>query len=266
MPAQNQKSESTPEARASSMQEALAMLPSREQLLEEEGLPDNETEKVETKKAAEEVAMKKLESDNLNSGEKEDSLNKEHDAISEEALKRGWKPKEDYQGKPEYWRTAREFMDRTHMMDKIATQNTELRAVRKKQDELLTLLQSREHQTSEDRAEKYKKMKEDALSEGEVDAAFQYETEYQKEKKKIESFREYELKQQANSEIPYETMEFMEKNKEWFNDSSAENSAMKQYAIQVENSLLKQYPDWTLSRRFEEVEQSVKGFFYDKFE
>src|ERR1700682_2505370 len=43
----------------------------------------------------------------------------------------GWRPKEEWQGDPEQWRSAKEFLDRGELLGKIKSQSQEIREVKK---------------------------------------------------------------------------------------------------------------------------------------
>ncbi len=49
--------------------------------------------------------------------------------IEQKALDRGWRPKEEWTGDPEQWRSAKEFMDRGELLDKISSQSRELKQI-----------------------------------------------------------------------------------------------------------------------------------------
>lgn len=255
---------SSPKSGASLMEEAFAMLPSRDELLGTDVAEKKESAKRESN-APEESSKEGQEEGPIISG-KETPEDKQQQMIADAALERGWKPQEEYSGKPEYWRTAREFMDRTHMMDKIKEQKEELRTVHKQQNEILKLMRQREQSFAEDRAYKLKQLKEDALAEGNVDAAYDYEKKYQKDMEQAEEYKKRQLQEQQSSDLPQETTAFVERNKNWFNMDTPQNCAMREYAIRMENRLLAQYPNWDLNQRFAKVEEEVKNLFYDRFE
>lgn len=59
------------------------------------------------------------------------------DKWEEKAIASGkWKPKEEWEGDPEDWRSAREYVERGELFDKIDSQNKELKQMRKVLDTL----------------------------------------------------------------------------------------------------------------------------------
>ena len=53
------------------------------------------------------------------------------DPYEAEAREQGWKPKEEYEGDPEKWRPAKEFVERGELFGKIDTMGKELKETRK---------------------------------------------------------------------------------------------------------------------------------------
>lgn len=53
------------------------------------------------------------------------------DPYEAEAREQGWKPKEDYEGEPDKWRPAKEFVERGELFGKIDTMGKELKETKK---------------------------------------------------------------------------------------------------------------------------------------
>jgi hypothetical protein len=90
--------------------------------------------------------------------------------IESRAAEQGWRPKDEWDGDPEAWRPAKEFLDRGELFKKIDQQNRELKEFKK------TLEQFAQHHQRVAQAE-YKrardellKEKKEALIEGDADA------------------------------------------------------------------------------------------------
>lgn len=59
------------------------------------------------------------------------------DKWEEKAIASGkWKPQEEWEGDPEEWRPAREYVERGELFDKIDSQNKEMKQLRKVLDTL----------------------------------------------------------------------------------------------------------------------------------
>lgn len=55
----------------------------------------------------------------------------QHDSYESEARAQGWRPKEEYQGDPEKWKPAKEFVERGELFGKIDSMGKELKETRK---------------------------------------------------------------------------------------------------------------------------------------
>jgi hypothetical protein len=131
---------------------------------------------------------------------------------------------------------------------------------------LLELVKKQAQRLTDDNAQELLKKKRDAISEGDVEKAEEYENKYNEIKQEAETFKELELKQQAKSSVPPDVQEFIDRNSSWFNRDTPANAAMVQYAEIKEQELIKRYPQWSTKMHLEEVEKAVKSFFHDKFE
>ena len=53
------------------------------------------------------------------------------DSYEQQAREQGWRPKEEYEGDPEKWRPAKEFVERGELFGKIDTLGKELKETKK---------------------------------------------------------------------------------------------------------------------------------------
>ena len=53
------------------------------------------------------------------------------DPYEDQAREQGWKPKEEFEGDPEKWRPAKEFVERGELFNKIDSMGKELKETRK---------------------------------------------------------------------------------------------------------------------------------------
>lgn len=77
--------------------------------------------------------------DNLNlepENESNDIEINDLDPITAEAMEKGWKPQEEWEGDPKDWRDARTFLDRESFFKKIKSQNREIGELRSALNEL----------------------------------------------------------------------------------------------------------------------------------
>lgn len=221
------------------------------------------------KPSAADIAMNDLERKAAGKGIVEDTATgtPERTELEINAIERGWLPAEEFKGSPDNWVSAREFVDRSNMLDKISIQHKEMNSLKKSNEELARLLKKQISDVTEEKASKLIKLKEEALSEGEVEQAYEYETKYQEAKKELEGFKQVEMiakEETRETNVPPEVKEFISRNP-WLESNKAEDVAMREYAIRIEQDIEKQYPNWQLVTKLEEVERRVKQFFSDRF-
>ena len=60
--------------------------------------------------------------------------------IEEKALDKGWRPEDEWTGEPDQWRTAKEFLDRGELMDRISDQTRQLRGQKDELENIKTAL------------------------------------------------------------------------------------------------------------------------------
>ena len=58
-------------------------------------------------------------------------VEKQHDPYEDQAREQGWRPKEEFEGDPEKWKPAKEFVERGELFGKIDTLGKELKETRK---------------------------------------------------------------------------------------------------------------------------------------
>jgi Zn-finger nucleic acid-binding protein len=177
--------------------------------------------------------------------------------IETRAADQGWRPKDEWDGDPEAWRPAKEFLDRGELFKKIDQQNRELKEFKK------TLDQFAQHHARVAQAE-YKRAKEDllrekkeALIEGDADAVIDID-------EKLAAVREA---QKAPPPVQPVDNSFNELFVGWVqrNGWYETNEAMRAYADRIGNKLGAQ-GDMSPNEILREVEQAVKKEFAAKFE
>lgn len=90
--------------------------------------------------------------------------------IEQKAINQGWRPKEEWDGDPDLWRPAREFVDRGELFKKIDDQSKTIKEFKRTLDELAKH-HSRVQKVEYERAlADLKAQKKDALNDGDADA------------------------------------------------------------------------------------------------
>lgn len=177
--------------------------------------------------------------------------------VEAKAMEQGWVPQDQWQGDPDQWRPAKEFLDRGELFKKIDEQNRTLKEFRKTIDDLKSH-NSKIAEIEYKRAlDSLRKQKRDALAEGDADAVVEIEDRIDAVK---EAQREVAAapRQDVAAEVHPVFQAWVEKNP-WFNN----NRAMRSFANDVGREAAASGK--TPSEVLEIVEKEVKKEFADKF-
>lgn len=88
------------------------------------------------------------------------------DPVEEQALEKGWVPKDQWRGNPDEWRPAKEFVDRSSFFEKINNQKKEIERYRQDLEAVKSHMQKLREAQQRDAAEKLEREKLIALEEG----------------------------------------------------------------------------------------------------
>jgi len=168
----------------------------------------------------------------------------------EKALAQGWKPKTDFEGDPEDWRSARDFVERGELFGALNKAKAELNAMKKVYQEV-------ELKSYKKAIDDLKSLHKEAVHNGDVEEATKLVEEIAEKHKKVP---------EVEAEIPVAASEFLEKNNAWFNTKTSENKAMRQYACDKEVELRTSNPHIDDHTLYMQVEKDVKSFFPHRFE
>lgn len=175
--------------------------------------------------------------------------------IEQRAADQGWRPKDEWDGDPEAWRPAKEFLDRGELFKKIDDQNRTIKEMRKALDDLAKH-HSKVAEAEYKRAlDSLKEKKKEALIENDVDKVLDID-------ERIEAVREAQrtapaVQVQPSPELNPIFVAWKDRNS-WYDT----NEAMRAYADRIGNSITGMSPSELLS----EVERRVKKEFSHRFE
>jgi len=180
--------------------------------------------------------------------------------LEEKALKKGWQPKNKFDGKEENWVNAKEFLFREDFKEKMNFQNKKLEKLENLNLKLTKLLEKQETSKIKNEADQILRLKREAIENQDVNLAETYEKQYYDLQKEFSS-----PENTAPSPTP-EVLSFIERNKDWFNDTTTENQDMKDFAVLVDTKFMQHFPDWTEEKRLQQVEEKIKKTFPHRFE
>jgi len=201
-------------------------------------------------------------SEELNTEVVETSTNettKQLSPMEQKALEQGWRPKEEFNGDPESFIDAAEFVRRGELFSKIEHQSKELKQVRQALEAL------KDHHSKVKETE-YKRAlasldsaRKQALADGEHDRFFALEEKIEEVKAEKAEF-DAELKSVPTQDAPQPPQEFVN----WVNQNKwyESDKAMRAYADRLGAELATSYPPATVLTM---VEKEVKKEFSHKF-
>ena len=177
-------------------------------------------------------------------------------AAEEKAMEQGWVPEDQWDGDPEQWRPAKEFLDRGELFKKIEDQNRTIKDFKRALDDLKGH-HAKTQATEYARAlATLKQQKRAALEEGDAAAVIQLDDEIDLVKDEQTRLRQGEF-QQTETVNP-EFASWVDKNK-WYES----NAPMKAYADALGRNLAAS--GLSPSAVLQEVEKQVKLEFPNKF-
>jgi len=177
-------------------------------------------------------------------------------AAEEKAMEQGWVPQDQWEGDPEQWRPAKEFLDRGELFKKIEDQNRTIKEFKRALDDLKGH-HAKTRETEYQRAlDALKAQKKTALEEGDAESVIKLDDQID-----LVKDEQNKLKQNATPATPAVNSEFAEwvdKNK-WYDNSQP----MRAYADALGRDLA--YKGMAPSEVLKEVERQVRMEFPHKF-
>lgn len=180
------------------------------------------------------------------------------DSYEAQAREQGWKPKEEYEGDPEKWRSSKEFVERGELFSKIDSMGKELKETRK----ALKMLQEHNAKIKETEykraVDELKTLQKKHLEEGNSDGYLET-TELLTDLKAEQKAREV-VNQNAPAPVDPRFTEWVATNK-WYSASPE----MRQYADVVGIGYAQQNPNLDPEEVLQYVTAQVKARYRDKF-
>lgn len=178
--------------------------------------------------------------------------------VQQEAVQRGWVPKEEFDGDPDRWVDAGEFLRRGELFEKIESQSKEMKKLRQAMGELAKH-NSKIREVEYKRAlDDLKSQKKEALAEADADRVIEIDDQIDLVKEQQRQFQSQQIQDAAPTEIHPELRNWINKNP-WYDN----NRAMRGWADARGVELAEQgkSPIEVLNT----LEKEVKDRFKEKF-
>lgn len=173
------------------------------------------------------------------------------------AKAKGWKddPKDVDPNKT--FVSAKEFLARADLMHEKNKYEKETKELRDKLKALEDKVKLVEEKTTQKSLEELNKQRLEAISAGDTEAFLEADAKYQ------EAIKQIPVQQPEAREIPIEGQQFVERNKDWFNDDPKNKHFVA--IAQLADQELVNYPHFTKAESYAYIENRVKEVFPDKF-
>lgn len=176
--------------------------------------------------------------------------------IEEKAMEAGWVPQDQWEGDPDQWRPAKEFMDRGELFKKIEDQNRTIKEFKRALDDLKTHHAKVRETEYANAIKTLKQQKIEALEEGNAAAVVNLDDQIDMVKREQQALRQ--APQPQTPEVEPEFTNWVERNR-WYET----DKAMKAFADTVGRDLA--MAGNSPSEVLKKVEQQVKQEFAHKF-
>lgn len=178
-------------------------------------------------------------------------------AVEQKAAEQGWVPQDEWEGDPEQWRPAKEFLDRGELFKKIEDQNRTIKEFKRALEDLKGH-HAKTRETEYKRAlEALKAQKKAALEEGDAAAVIEIDDQIDLVKDEQSKLRQ-SAETQPEPGVNPEFAAWMDKNK-WYETSQP----MRAYADALGRDLA--FKGLSPSEVLAEVERQVRQEFPNKF-
>lgn len=177
----------------------------------------------------------------------------ESTSIETLAKEKGWRPKEEYEGDPDRWVGADEFVKRQPLFDKIKVQSKKLKELESTVEALAKHYQMNIAQAKEKAILDLKLERKEAIELGEADRVDHIDERINQ----VKSMPEPEV---LKPSIPAEVQAFVDENASWFN----KDEDMTNFAVAYNIEYLKKHPG-DLEKSLSETAKAVKRAYPEKF-
>lgn len=178
------------------------------------------------------------------------------------AISKGWKPKDSFDGDHEEWRPAKEWLDRGELLDTIHGLKQKMKDQSESLEHLVEFNKKVEESTRQRTIAELEAKHRLAVEIGDVEGA----TAAVKDMVKVTSeLPKHEVKQDVAAAVDPAVHAFVSKHGSWFNDNSAEHSAMKAFAIKRDQEIVSQNPGIKPTEALAILEADLKKIFPQKF-
>lgn len=179
--------------------------------------------------------------------------------IELEAMKAGWKPKDQWDGDPNEHRSAKEFIERGEFFDRIHKLSYENKDIKKTLSNVQELMRHQAEHVRQQTIKELTQQKLEAMQSGDFERAENINDE-------IFKHRVEKIEPRENSQSNPDVQDWLEQNKSWFNDDTPENMEMRELAVKFENWLVNKHPGISAHESLAKTREHIIKKFPSQFE
>lgn len=179
----------------------------------------------------------------------------EKDPFFDTAMGRGWKPLEEFDGDPNEWVDAREFVKRAPLYDRLKNQGKKLKEQEKALHDMAGHIDKVAEASYKRAIADLQREKREAVNDADIARVEEIDREIDQIKTDMVPVKP------ANGVHPVITEWVNKEENKWFN----ENPDMATFAISYQESLFKRNPQMDMETSLEEVGKAIKKAFPEKF-
>lgn len=184
----------------------------------------------------------------------------EYTALEQEAMQQGWVPENEYNGDPDRFVSAKEFIQRGEFFKKIDHQNRQIREYQKQVEHLASLSKKSFEAGVQKAMADLKQAKKEAFAEGDADKLIEIDEQMDHLKEQAQQLRREQTQQiaQTAQEIHPELQSFINRNS-WYENDKIMRAAADTIGVELAQSGM------SATEVLREVEKRIKTEFPHKF-
>lgn len=187
--------------------------------------------------------------------------------VEKQAMEQGWKPPDKFDESDKEFVSAAEYLRRGELFEKIkelkSASRSETRRLEKQIEELTNLMHDSKRQGYEQALRDIEARRREAVEIGDIEGFNAADNQYAELKEKLNSIKQSKVS--AEPEISDAALQFKERNHDWFNNNTPENSSMVNQAINIDQYLTSNKPYLTEDQRLALVEKELKTLYPHRF-
>lgn len=182
----------------------------------------------------------------------------EYSPVELKAMEQGWKPQDQWEGNPDDWRPAKEFVDRGELFKKIDDLKRDNKALRQGQEELMKHYNQVHQAAYAEALAALKAKKKEAYEQGDIDAVVEIDEKIDETKEAQRAAKEAAVERASEPDPVFS--DWVSRNA-WYTS----DSVMKGAADEVARQAFAKYGA-DKERILEAVDEAIRKAFPNKFE